>query len=74
MYTATINCSDGSKVLYNALNPEQAKTERFTITLKHINKATKIEVAAKDATALKAIVCSLAKLIEVGEKIEHGRK
>ena len=74
MYTATIYCSDESKLLYNALTPEKAKTERFTIKLKHINKATKIEVTAKDATAFKAIVSSLVKLIEVGEKIQHGRK
>lgn len=74
MYTATIICSDKSKVLYNSLKPEQAKTERFTIIVVHKNKTTKVEVATKDATALKAIVGSLAKLIEIGEKIEYDRK
>lgn len=72
MFKATINLTGDSKLLkayMAALSPEQNfKTERGSYALKLDKKSLKIEVKAKDATALRAILNSLTGLMTIVDK------
>lgn len=73
MYTATIECTANIENLYKELVPEAAKKERFEISIKKTKDRLNISLTALDATALKAIMLSIIKLIETAEKINHGK-
>ena len=70
MYTAKIVCTDDR--LFQALKPEETKGERFEIKVKKIDGGMNITITAKDATALKAMMISIARLLETAEKINKN--
>ena len=56
--------------LYRALLPDISSSKRASLSLEQNNNKLLITIKALDATALKAFVSSVIKLLEVHEKIE----
>ena len=74
MYTTTIKC-DASEALYDSIKPEEAATQRFSVSVSvgREGKQVIITINAKDPTALKAATISILRLIEAAEKVKNGR-
>jgi len=72
-YRATIRCRDESGMLCAALKPEEATTERMSVLLRRSGRDCSLMITAADATALKAVMSSATRLLEMAEKVQHDQ-
>jgi tRNA threonylcarbamoyladenosine modification (KEOPS) complex Pcc1 subunit len=70
-YGAVVRCPFDKK-LYDSLLPEEIVNGRFSLSIEK-DAELRIIISAADATALKALMTSVTKLLEVAENIHNGR-
>lgn len=69
-YKFTLEISDDADVLAEALLPEISERERSSLKIERKGNSLVVLMDANDATALRATVTSLTKLLIVHEKIK----
>ena len=69
MYKTTIAVDKKINILYQAFKPEEVKTNRLALNVEKTEKNFQLNIAAKDATALRAILTSSSRLLGIFESI-----
>ncbi len=70
-YQAEISTTENIDMLYKSLINEIVTTPRAQLDVKKEDNILKIQVSAKDATALRAMINGACKLLTIYEKIQN---
>ena len=74
-YEVEINAEGDPDALFQCFSPEIRKGDRSSFTLEKQEKGLLFRISASDATALRATLHSITKLLGVYEKLErNGRE
>ncbi len=69
-YELELKVFGDSKILYDCFQPEILKGDRASVELKEKKKYLLFKIKAKDSVALRAMMNSISKLLNVHEKMK----
>lgn len=71
-YQATIEVEGDPDKLHEALSPESMEYDRSSFNIEKTSEGLKINIQAKDPTALRATLNAITQLLTIHEKMKNG--